>query len=118
MRTIKTRVEDDVYASLVKMRRAARLPSVSSLFLSKCNLLTDHAEASEITRLALKAAKQQRSGSEYRLRDLFRKTRWQGFSKGARLRAGKMFYEEVSSAVYGIRATRKSSTNHQIYETA
>ena len=75
-------------------------------------------EANEIARRALNAAKRQPPGSEYRLRDLFQQQRWERFSKGARLRAGRMFLEEVGSAVHGVRATRKSSTNHQYYQTA
>ena len=117
MPTVKTKIDDDNYAVLVRMRKKAGVPSVSALFLQKCGLLTDEAEASEITRLALRTAKRKDSKQEYRLRDLFLKTRWDQFSKGARLRAGKMFHDEVASAVHGIRATGKSSTGHQFYQT-
>ena len=117
MKTVKTRMDDHTYAKLVAMRKAAGLPSVSALFLDRCGHLTDQAEAAEIARRALTAAKRKASGQEYLLRDLF-PGRWDEFSKGARLRAGKMFHEQVASAVHGIRATRKSATNHQLYETA
>jgi len=100
------------------MRKAAGLPSVSALFLLKSGELDDRAEANEIARRALKSAKRNPKGEEYRLRDLFPQQIWESFSKGARLRAGRMFFEAVASAVHGVRATRKSSTNHQFYETA
>ena len=118
MPTIKTKVDVETYETLVKKRKKAGLPSVSALFLRQCGVLTDQAEASEIARRALRVATERPSGSEYRLCDLFPKKRWRNFSKGARLRAGKLFHEEVGSAVHGVRAARKSSTGHQIYETA
>jgi hypothetical protein len=118
MPTIKTNVDDATYKTLVSKRKAAGLPSVSALFLLKCGVLTDQAEAGEITRRALSSAKKKANGPEFRLRDLFRKNDWDSFSKGARLRAGKMFHEKVAAAVDGIRATRKSSTNHQYYRCA
>jgi Domain of unknown function (DUF1413) len=118
MRTIKTQVDDATYATLVTKRKAAGLPSVSALFLRECGVLTDHVEASAIARRALTRAKKKPGGIEYRLGDLFPPQEWQKFSKGARLRAGKMFHAEVGAAVHGIRATRKSSSNHQYYMTA
>jgi len=118
MPTVKTKIDDATYAALVARRKAVGLPSVSALFLRECGVLTDQAEACEIARRALRSAKQKAAGSEYRLRDLFPQQYWEKFSKGARLRAGKMFHEQVASAIHGVRATRKSSTNHQYYETA
>lgn len=118
MTTVKTTLDEATYKLLVAMRKKAGLPSVSALFLKKCGVLDDHAEAAEIARRALSAAKRKPRGTEYRLRDLFPRTSWEKFSKGARLRAGRMFFEEVASAAHGVRATRKSSTNHQFYETA
>jgi hypothetical protein len=118
MPTIKTRVDDATYATLVAKRRAAGLPSVSALFLRRCGELTDQVEASEIARRALRLAKQKATGTEFRLRDLFPPQQWENFSKGARLRAGKMFFEKVGAAVDGVRAKRRSSTNHQFYESA
>lgn len=118
MPTIKTRVGDATYAKLVAKRKAAGLPSVSAFLLKAAGVLTDEAEATEIVRLALQRAKRKSSGSEYLLRDLFPDNRWAKFSKGARLRAGKMFNAEVSTAIHGVRATRKSSTNYQYYQTS
>jgi hypothetical protein len=113
MPTIKTHVDESTYQKLVKMRRAAGLPSVSALFLDKCEVLTDAKEAGEIVRQALRRAKKKNGGSQFRLRDLFKN--WQQFSKGARLRAGRLFFEKVSAAVDGIRPVRKSPSGQQIY---
>jgi hypothetical protein len=118
MPTIKTKVDVATYARLVAKRKAAGLPSVSALFLEKCGELTERVEATEIVRRALPAAKRKDSGSTFRLRDLFPPPQWEKFSKGARLRAGKMFHEEIGSAVHGIRVGQKSSANHQFYVAA
>ncbi len=117
MPTVKTTIDDDKYAKLVRMRKMAGVPSVSALFLQKVGMLDEKEEASDITRLALRSAKRKPAKSEYLLRDLFLKQRWEQFSKGARLRAGKMFNAEVASAVHGIRATRKAASGHQYYRT-
>ncbi len=118
MPVIKTVVDDATYAVLVKMRRSAGHPSVSALFLKQCAVLTDGSEAEEIVRKALKFAKTRDKGVEFRLRDLFKKTDWERFSKGARLRAGRLFYVEISAATHGIRASRKSASNQQMYVVA
>jgi hypothetical protein len=118
MPTVKTKLDEASYARLVTLRRREGLPSVSALFLYKCGVLTDQMEAGEIVRRALRMAKQKPSGTRFRLRDLFVTRDWEAFSKGARLRAGKMFYDEIGSAVHGVRAERKSSANHQLYVTA
>jgi Domain of unknown function (DUF1413) len=118
MPTVKTRVDAKTYRSLVKMRKAAGLPNVSALFLHKCDLLTDDGEAAEIVRTALQRAKRKSDDDDYRLRDLFSKKTWEQFSKGARLRAGRMFQQKIAAALDGIRATRKNATNHQFYQTA
>jgi hypothetical protein len=118
MPTIKTKVDAKTYRHLVKMRKAAGLPSVSALFLDKCELLTDDGAAAEIVRIALDRAKEKSADDQYRLRDLFSKKSWEQFSKGARLRAGRMFQQKVAAAIDGIRATRKNATNHQFYRTA
>jgi hypothetical protein len=118
MPVIKTRLDVETYAKLVLQRKAAGLPSVSALFLQKCGVLTDGKQAGEIVRRSLRNAKGKDSGFEFRLRDLFPKKDWERFSKGARLRAGRLFYEQVSTAVHGIRAVRKSPSNQQIYVVA
>jgi hypothetical protein len=118
MPTIKTRIDDEIYSVLVEQRKRAGLPSISALFLEKCGVLTDEKEAGEIVRLALHRAKAKASGFEFRLRDLFPRRDWEQFSKGARLRAGRLFFEQISAAVHGIRALRKSPSNQQVYVVA
>ena len=118
MRVIKTIVDDATYASLTGKRKTAGVPSVSALFLKSCGELTDEKEAGEIVRQALKAAAKIEPGEEFKLQDLFPTKRWERFSKGARLRGGRMFKAEVDGARAGIRAVRKSSSNHQFYARA
>ena len=117
MKTIKTRVDDATYATLVQARKKAGLPTVSALFLKNCDVLDDQLEAAEIVRRGLQRAKKQASEDAYLLSDLFGKADWTAFSKGARIRAGKLFFEEVSAATMGIRTDGKTSSGHQLYVT-
>lgn len=118
MKIIKTFVDDATYASLARKRKKAGVPSISALFLKNCDELTDEKEAGEIVRQAWRAAAKMDLGDEFKLQDLFATKRWEGFSKGARLRGGRMFKAEVDGATAGIRAIRKSSSNHQFYVRA
>ena len=118
MPMIKTFVDEETYERLVQERKAAGLPSVSALFLQKCGVLDEETEAAEIVRSAVRAAKRKGSGYEFRLRDLFPRQRWEAFSRGARLRAGRMFHAEMAAAVDGIRIGPKTASNHQIYFVA
>lgn len=115
MPIIKTMLDDEAYASLARMRKREGVPSISALFLKRCGILTDDKEASEIMRRALRIARGKPSGFEFRLRDLFPTAQWERWSKGARLRAGRMFFEEIATAIHGIRHARKSSSNHHFY---
>jgi hypothetical protein len=112
---IKTTVDDDTYASLVRKRKKAGVPSVSALFLKQCGELTETKEASEIVKRALRIAKGKEGGYEFRLRDLFPARQWGKWTKGARLRAGRMFNAEIGTAIHGIRTNHKSASNHQCY---
>ncbi len=118
MPMIKTIVDEGTYKRLVRDRKAAGLPSVSALFLKKCGVLDEETEAAEIVRSALKTAKRKSSGCQFRLRDLFPRERWESFSRGARLRAGRMFNAEMAAAVDGIRIGPKTASNHQTYVVA
>ena len=104
MPTVKTKLDDESYATLVRERKRLGLPSVSALFLAKFGLLTDEMEASEIVRRAVMLAKKKPRGTEFRLRDLFNQPQWDKFSKGARLRAGKMFFDRIR-----LRCSRRQS---------
>ncbi len=115
MPTIRTTVDEKTYRKLVAARRAAGLPSVSALFLSKCDLLDDSLEAAEIVRRAKKLAIDKLDNKRFRLRDLFKPTVWNCYSKGARLRAGRLFYDEMAAARDGIRPDQKSASGHQFY---
>jgi hypothetical protein len=92
------------------------LSSVSALFLKKCGVLTDDDEAREIVEAARRRIAKLEKGAQFRLRELFRDKRWEGFSKGARLRAGRLFYEYAAEARHGIFVLPKTSANHQRYE--
>jgi hypothetical protein len=115
MPVIRTIVDDETYASLTRKRKREGMPSVSALFLKKCDELTDEREAGEIVRQALRQAAKQDPNERFKLQDLFPARRWQAFNKGARLRAGRMFKAKVDTARHGLRAVAKSSSNHQYY---
>src|ERR1700687_4079987 len=103
MPTIRTAVDHDTYRALVRQRKKEGVPSVSALFLKRCDVLTDEKEASEIVKRALRIAKSKESGFEFRLRDLFPTRQWEDFDPGVRLRAGRMFQAKVGAAIHGIR---------------
>ena len=115
MPVIKTQVDPRTYTKLVAMRKRAGVPSVSALFLKETVGLTDEMEANEIVKQAMSAADRRVTGDTFRLRDLFVDHRWNGFSKGARLRAGRAFFAKVAVARDGIRIGKKSASNHQLY---
>jgi hypothetical protein len=116
MKTIKTKVNDETYSQLVSKRRSEGLPSVSALFLKMCGVLTDDDEAREIVKKARKKISKKAIGAEFTLRELFGDEQWEGFSKGARLRAGRLFYEYAAEATHGISVLDKTSSNHQRYK--
>jgi Domain of unknown function (DUF1413) len=118
MKLIKTVIDDETYAILVRKRKKEGVPSVSALFLKQCGVLTDEKGASEIVKRALRIAKGRESGFEFRLRDLFPAKQWGSWPKGTRLRAGRLFHEEIAAAIHGVRASRKSGSGHQRYMVA
>lgn len=115
MPTIRTSIDPATYAKLVAARKALGLPSVSALFLHNCGVLDENLEAAEIVKKAKRALNKKPSQFRFRLRDLFPPHRWEGFSKGARLRAGRLFFEEMSAARDGILPVQKTSSGHQGY---
>lgn len=115
MPTVRTTLDAATYKRLVAMRKREGVPSVSALFLKKTVGLSEQMEADEIVRQALNAAKAREKGEQFRLRDLFLEARWERFSKGARLRAGRAFNAKVGMAVDGIRIGKKTASNHQLY---
>jgi Domain of unknown function (DUF1413) len=118
MPIIKTVVDEETYAKLVRLRRSEGLPSVSALFLKKAGVFTEEKEASEIVRAAFAQVNRRSKGYEFRLRDLFPRDRWEAFSKAGRLRAGRIFHAEASTARRGVLIGGKTASNHQLYKVA
>ena len=118
MPVIKTAVDQHAYARLARMRLAEGVPSISALFLKKCGMATDDGIASDIVKNALIRAKKLPKKYTFKLSDLFSDAEWDGFPKGARLRAGRAFFGRVAAARDGIRPSHKSSSNHQFYIVA
>lgn len=116
MKTIKTIVDDENYAKLVKMRKDQGLPSISALFMKKTVGLTPALEAEQIVSRALKAAKVRPLNELFILRDLFPRDQWNKFDRSARLQAGRAFYARISAARDGIIPGPKTQANHQQYK--
>jgi hypothetical protein len=114
MPTIKTEVDADTYAELVRLRREEGVSSVSALFLKKCGVLTDAQDAEELVKRAVALARR-RPGRQFRLRDLFSAQQWERFGKGTRIRAGRLFFERVNSHDLSIEILKKTASNHQLY---
>lgn len=113
MKTIKVSVDDATYQRLVRARREAGLPSTAAYLLQRAEELTEDVEAQEIVTQAIPRAAAQTE--PFTLKSLFNPTLWGAFSKGARLRAGRMFFTRVSVAQDGIAIGGKTSSGHQLY---
>lgn len=113
MPTVKVDFDDETYQRLVVERKSEGLPSVQALLLKRAGALTEDAEADEIIRQAVRKAK--RREGEFSLKQLFLAASWDRFSKGARLRAGRRFYNRVAAATDGIAIGRKGPSGHQMY---
>ncbi len=117
MKTIKTTVDDATYGKLVAIRKEEGLPSVSALFLRKCNALSPQTEAVEITKKAVQLALKQPKTVRYRIKDLFPALAWEGYSKSARIGAGRLFNSKVNAPNSGLAEVGISGSNHMFYKT-
>lgn len=117
MKTIKFQVEDAVFAELSKRRQKAGLPTIPAYLLEEVGLLSDDLHAAEIVKKAKARAMSEKwpVGREFSLRDLFQKTEWEGYRKPARLRAGRIFFDDIAEARHGLRPTKKGPSGHQLY---
>lgn len=115
MPVIKVHLDDAAYRRLVKRRRAEGMPSVSALLLNSVGELDNDKVAAEIVRRAKIKALNRDKGTRFRLRELFPSEQWEKFPTSARLKAGRLFYAQMSAAVDGIMPDAKSSAGHQYY---
>lgn len=114
MKTVKTPMSEQTYAKLVVMRRAEGVPSIAALFLKKCGVLDDEQTADEIVTKAVQKASRQPAGEVFTLKSLFGPEEWESFAKGARLKAGKRFYDRITARP-GFEDSGKTTSNHQRY---
>lgn len=118
MPMVKVNMDTQTYGVLVAARKKEGLPNVASLLLKKAGVLDDELLSAQIVRRALVRAKRKPSGARFKLRDLFPRSEWEAYPKSARITAGAMFLDEVNTAVHGVRADGKSTSNHQYYVCA
>jgi Domain of unknown function (DUF1413) len=116
MKTVRVTMSDEAFASLSEQAKKAGLPGIASFLLKKAGALTDDAEAADMKKKAILKASRQRPGATFRLKDLFSEDSWAAYSKGARIRAGRQFYDAIKvDGIVGIEALQKRSGNHQFY---
>ncbi|MGS0979315.1 DUF1413 domain-containing protein [Burkholderia glumae] len=108
-------MSDEVFERLRLEAKAAGFPGISSYLLSKVEGLTDAAEAEDIVKQALQRARRRPPGEPFRLKDLFPAERWDGFSKSARLSAGRRFHGAAKAGTAGLEVAAKTASNHQTY---
>jgi len=115
MKTVRVTMPDEAFSKLNEQAKEAGLPGIASLLLKKANVLTDDAEAADVKKQAFTRARKLEIGERFKLRGLFTKDKWEMFPKAVRIRAGRQFFAEVQEGVSGVRAEKKSSSNHQFY---
>jgi hypothetical protein len=111
-------MSEDIFERLKQEAKKAGKPGIGAYLLSKVGGLTNEAEAHSIVRLATgKATRWSKHKGPFILKKLFAPVEWDGFSKPARIAAGKEFYAAVDSGqVPGVRIGEKTPSNHQTYE--
>lgn len=116
MKNVRITMSDDAFDQLKNKAKEAGFPGISSYVLSKFKLLNDDAEAADIVKKArYKAIRFPSIGKPFKLKDLFEKESWESFSKPARIAAGRLFFENVTDGISGIKTGGKTSANHQTY---
>ena len=116
MKNVRVTMSDEVFMRLKTEAKKAGYPGISSYLLSKVDGLTTDAEAAEIVKKGRFRVTRKKLDKPFRLKDLFEKDEWDGFSKAARLASGRMFFEQVKEGgIDGVGVGEKNSTNHQTY---
>lgn len=116
MKNVRMTMSDEAFDRLKKEAKEAGFPGISSYALSKLDALTDDAEAVDIVKQArYRAIRSPSIGKPFKLRNLFEKESWESFSKPARIAAGRLFFENVTDGISGIKIGGKTSANHQTY---
>ncbi len=117
MRNLRVVMSDESYSRLLTKARAAGSPGIGAYLLKLAGELTHDAEAHSIARRAEKRAlKLDPDGDPFILKKLFTKDEWEGFSKPARIAAGKEFFAGVDAGlVPGLETGDKTGSNHQTY---
>lgn len=118
MKNVRVTMSDEVFERLRLAAKVAGFPGISSYLLSKVDGLTDGAEAEDIVKQAMAKVKRYPLGKPFRLRDLFLAERWDGFSKAARISAGRRFHETAKAGTAGLEVAAKTASNHQTYVRA
>lgn len=109
-------MSDEAFGQLTSEARKRKLPGIASLLLSNSQVLTDEAAGADIAKKAARNASKRPDGEKFKLKELFNPTEWEDFPKGARVYAGRIFYNEVTNGkVANISDAGKSTSNHQFY---
>ena len=120
MPVIRVELSRNAYEKLTQARKKAGLPNSASYLLQRAGLLDTHAAGTEIARTAYRRALKVTRGEPFTVKGLFSEPEWDGFSRDARIRAGKTFFQRVSQEEdeggSPIRILGKNSSNHQLYE--
>jgi len=108
-------MSDEVYEQLRRAAKDNGYPGIGSYLLDKAGALTDDAEAADIVKKARVRFRTRPLGKPFTLRQLFEPDHWNGFSKAARIGAGRLFFDNATSGIDGLAVGPKSGSNHQTY---
>jgi hypothetical protein len=117
MKNVRVVMSDETFNRLKLKAKTAGCPGIGAYLLKVAGELTHDAEAHGIARLAERRARALPIGSEpFILKKLFSKDEWEGYSKPARIAAGKEFFAGVECGLTdGVEVGGKTGSNHQTY---
>ncbi|WP_082771762.1 DUF1413 domain-containing protein [Janthinobacterium agaricidamnosum] len=118
MKNVRVVMSDEAYERLKLKAKTSGCPGIGAYLLSKVGELTYDAEAHSIARLAERRARARPiDGEPFILKKLFSKDEWAGYSKPARIAAGKEFFASVECGLLeGVVEGGKTGSNHQTYQ--
>lgn len=113
---LRITMSEETFNNLSRARKEKGFPGIGSYLLDLAGELTDDEESFDIVKKCrIRALRKAPSSKKFSLKSLFPEDTWNGFSAGARQKAGRLFFAEVQKGLDGIIAVRESDTNSQRY---
>jgi hypothetical protein len=115
MEIVKMTFSSQEHSKLEDERKQAGLSSIQALIRKRLGFSGNDPDPAEIARRGLAAVSKMAAGKPFGLRTLFDQSEWKAWSKGARIQAGKKFFDLITTGQYGVREIGKDAANLQLY---